>query len=502
MILGEFITRYKSSGLFSLLRDGGRLVSAVNVWVAALVFLAMSWAGNTHLVFAEAAFHPVIGEERVHVSPKEHNAIAALKNDEIIALGRKLFTAKFTKLDGAGRPGATQSEIPTRRDAGDAPPFFRTSGPEANACNGCHNQPNLGGSGEFVANVFTSGGVSDPDFDSLDPQFSNERGTPALNGSGLVELLAREMTRDLQKLRDEAAALSRVKLRPVFVSLVSKGVSFGKMALYPSGHVDIDGIKGVDHDLVVRPFGQKGVFTSLRQFTINALNSHHGMQASERFGARWTGSSDFDGDGHADEILPGDVTALVAFQASLAMPSQKFSTHPTLKIAAEEGEKLFNQIGCVGCHKTSLPLENIEFVEPGPYNAAGNLRASPDVKSVRISLKNLGLKKDAQGRWLVPLFSDLKRHRIADAQNEYFANELLGQRFVARDVFLTPRLWGVGSTAPYGHRGDITTLRKTILFHGGEAAEVRGKFAALKELEQAKIVEFLLSLKISAEGVQ
>ena len=44
--------------------------------------------------------------------------------------------------------------------------------------------------------------------------------------------------------------------------------------------VDNSAIVGVDADLTVRPFSQKGVFASLRQFTINAMNAHHGMQAS------------------------------------------------------------------------------------------------------------------------------------------------------------------------------------------------------------------------------
>ena len=34
-------------------------------------------------------------------------------------------------------------------------------------------------------------------------------------------------------------------------------------------------------NLIVRPFSRKGVFTSLRQFTINALNIHHGMEVVE-----------------------------------------------------------------------------------------------------------------------------------------------------------------------------------------------------------------------------
>ena len=43
-------------------------------------------------------------------------------------------------------------------------------------------------------------------------------------------------------------------------------------------------VAGVNADLVVRPFHQKGVVVSLREFTNNAYNHHHGIQSVERFG--------------------------------------------------------------------------------------------------------------------------------------------------------------------------------------------------------------------------
>ena len=139
------------------------------------------------------ADEPAIGDERVlprHLDFAE--AVAGrIPLDQVIALGRTLFEARFTVEDGAGRPGATQAIVPTRRVPGNRPAFFRTAGPDASACVGCHNQPGTGGAGDFVANVFVSEGFADAEFDSLDPQFSNERGSPAMNGDGLVELLAR-----------------------------------------------------------------------------------------------------------------------------------------------------------------------------------------------------------------------------------------------------------------------------------------------------------------------
>ena len=58
------------------------------------------------------------------------------------------------------------------------------------------------------------------------------------------------------------------------------------------------------------------------------------------------------------------------------------------------------------------------------------------------------LERDDQGRLLVPAFTDLRRHVIADAERPFYANELITQNFVPRDRFRTAPLWGVGSTAP------------------------------------------------------
>jgi hypothetical protein len=73
----------------------------------------------------------------------------------------------------------------------------------------------------------------------------------------------------------------------------------GRLTAHPDGSLDVSQFDGIDDDLTLRPFGQKGVFASLRQFTVNAMNAHHGIQADERFGKAGPGTDDFDGDGVA-----------------------------------------------------------------------------------------------------------------------------------------------------------------------------------------------------------
>lgn len=65
-----------------------------------------------------------------------------------------------------------------------------------------------------------------------------------------------------------------------------------------------------------------------------------------------------------------------------------------------------------------------------------------------------------------------------------------------RRKFLTTPLWGVGTSAPYGHDGRSLNLREVILRHGGEALRARDAFAALSSNNQSNVLEFLRSLVI------
>ena len=419
--------------------------------------------------------------------------------NDLIAAGEDLFTASFTSLDGVGRRMATQAIIPTKRKRPPQGDFHRTSGMEANACSSCHGEPIAGGAGGFVANVFVAEGFNNADFDTTDPQFSNERNTNHIFGAGLVELLAREMTADLQQQRADALKAARGSGVPATVQLASKGVTFGEITAHPDGILDIDKIEGVDSDLVIRPFSQKGVFPSLRQFTINAANHHHGMQATERFGKRWTGEDDFDEDGTSDELTEGDITALVAWQATLPPPAITTPEQADWRAAAATGRANFDSFACSTCHIPALPLDSLTFTDPGPYDAAGTLRKGETAATV-INLAMLDwaktLPRNEMGQVMVPLFGDLKRHKMTDQQIASLGNELLAQRFVGRDVFQTTELWGIASTGPYGHRGDFTTLDEIIRAHGGDARAARDSYVDASDADRSALVAYLKTLEI------
>ncbi|BCE00963.1 di-heme oxidoredictase family protein [Marinicellulosiphila megalodicopiae] len=430
---------------------------------------------------------------------------------DLIEQGRLIFDARFNFLDGRGRPASTGGGAP--RDPHGQPDFLRTSGPDSSSCASCHSQPFSGGAGDFVANVFVLAQILDPVTFSIDPNFSNERNTLGMFGAGAIEMLSREMTADMHNIRDNAIEQAQATGQAVTVDLITKGVSFGQISVLANGLIDPSGIEGVDWDLIIKPFHQKGAVVSLREFTNNAMNHHHGMQTVERFGE----NTDPDQDGVINELTVGDITAITVFQASLPIPTQNIPNHPLAKQAVADGEVIFSDIGCNECHQTELVLESRLFVEPSPYNPAGNLQQNEVANLYTWDMTNDGqqgakLKKFQQGA-VVNAFTDLKRHNLCDEDFDHFCNEQLTQGSILgyadandftqtpyprpTEVFLTRKLWDAGDSAPYGHRGDLSTLTEAIHFHGGDARESRDAYFDLDQYSQDAIIEFLKSMTVN-----
>jgi hypothetical protein len=363
--------------------------------------------------------------------------------------------------------------------------------------------------------VFVLAQALDPVTFSVAPEFSNERNTLGMFGAGSIEMLAREMSAELIAIREAAAAGASASGVPVTRDLITKGVDFGRIIVMPDGKVDPTEIDGVDWDLIIKPFHQKGAVVSIREFTNNAMNHHHGMQAVERFGA----GVDADLDGMVNELAVGDITAVTIFQAALPAPGPIASQYATRRRAAALGKKLFDEIGCGSCHRPTLALESSEFSEPNPFNPPGNLHPDdvdrPFVFDLAARPRGKHLDKTPGGGALVHAFTDLRRHNLNDADFNHFNNEQVAQGTLAgfadpadftvpdqprpTDEFLTRKLWDAGNSDPYGHRGDLTTLTEAIHFHGGAGRSERDAFFALSSGEQADIIEFLKRLQATPQ---
>jgi mono/diheme cytochrome c family protein len=421
---------------------------------------------------------------------------------DVFEAGRTLFTAIFNICDGQGRPATTGTGA--ARDPVQ-PAFTRISAPDASSCADCHTDPRPGGGGGVVDNVFVLAQALDPVTFSIAPEFSNERNTLGMFGAGPIEMLAREMTADLQA---QALALKGQNAPDGDHFLTSKGVEFG--ITLEDG--EVIAAEGVDKDLVIKPFHQAGVVRSLREFTVNAMNHHHGMQAEERFDI-FLGDDDFDQDGVTRELTDGDITAATIYQAALATPGRVRPKDREERATVAHGEALFEQIGCAACHIPRMRLDSRLFVEPYGLNPPGTLNDVTQSFAFDMTRQGEGqrLERTAGGGAIVRAYTDLKRHNLCDAPDHpdpirFFGNEQLAQGRPDQDgrpgteFFLTRKLWDVGNSAPYGHRGDLTTIAEAILAHGGEARATRDAFNDLPLDDQAAIVKFLKTLQVLPES--
>ncbi|HTS62591.1 MAG TPA: di-heme oxidoredictase family protein [Candidatus Acidoferrales bacterium] len=464
---------------------------------------------------------------------------------DLIAFGRQLFKARWTVQEGQGRPKIKGTGNPLSDPS--SPLLFprsfnRLSGPDSNSCSGCHNLPFDGGGGDRVTNVFVLGqrfdfldfdrsnvtptrGIADERgaIDIMATAF-NERKTIGMNGSGFIEMLARQMTADFQAQRDATPAGRSV-------NLTSKGISFGTLTHNADGSWDVSRVAGLAApslatsgtaapSLLLRPFHQAGNVVSVRQFTNNAFPQHHGMQPEERVGL----GVDGDGDGVVNELTTADITAITLFQVTLNVPGQVIPRDPQIQAAIAAGQQLFGHIGCASCHVPALPLTNNGwmFTEPGPYNPATganapNLLPGPAKYPVTAPPITVDLTSDAlprprlkpvNGVVMVPAYTDLKLHTLCDGPTDPNAepldqNQPAGSTafFAGNMQFLTRKLWGLYNSGPFGHAGSFTTMREAItLGHNGEGKTSRLAFQALSPFQQDEVIEFLKSLQVLPSG--
>ena len=222
------------------------------------------------------------------------------------------------------------------------------------------------------------------------------------------------------------------------------------------------------------------------------MNHHHGMQEAEHFGD----GVDLDGDGIADELTRGDLTVITIFQVTLPVPGQDTPQDPEAREAVDRGTRLFSEIGCAVCHVSQLRLNNPTFTEPNPFNPPGNLQLSDVPQPLAIDLTKDGpsphLERESDGSVLVPVFTDLKRHRMGDVLN----NEKSVQDGIRTDEWLTRKLRGFASEPPFLHHGRAILISEAIMMHEREAKQSRDIFGSVPGTDRAAVVEFLKSLQI------
>ncbi len=410
-----------------------------------------------------------------------------------IRRGRNIFQRKFTVEQGFGpRTGDGQGDIAADGSIGAG---------LADSCAGCHGRPR--GSAGFGGDVFTR-----PD----------SRDAPHLFGLGIIEMLADEITQELRQARDEGISNASLGRRAVTVPLKSKGISFGSIRVNPDGSVDPSRLEGVNEDLRIRPFFHEGGTISIREFVVGALNAEMGLEAFDPDLAQASSgnrivtpagmvldgsvdtietppvnseSDDLDLDGVANEIPVSLVDHLEFYLLNYFKPALGRQTQDSRK-----GQKIFQDIQCTGCHIQDLVIERdrrVADVETtfdrrrGIFNDLFAV-ATPLLQEVPGSGSPAVKQPNGQRFVVKNIFADFKRHNLGPNFWERNFDGTLTKEFMAEP------LWGVGTTAPYGHDGRSIDLWSVIMRHGGEAQQARDRFARLPDGKQAQVIDFLQTL--------
>ena len=273
---------------------------------------------------------------------------AAYTFARLFAAGEALFHTAYNGLDGVGSAVRKDGSKVSRF----APPGPR--GPGSQACGECHAVPFPSSAGLAHSSVGR---------DKKGTTAVNVRSVTSLFGDGILQLLAQEMTEDLQAIRDGAAAdAKKTPGTPAVRELASKGTSFGAIAATakPDGTVQFDTSKvaGIDPDLVVRPMGWKGDAPMVRNITLGAAAGGMGMIGDEIVWKKAGAGKhpDVDGDGVGREFSVGDITAMTVYTAAQETPTElgRLAALGYLKAPSaaeagriEAGRKNFAAIGCV-----------------------------------------------------------------------------------------------------------------------------------------------------------
>jgi hypothetical protein len=414
--------------------------------------------------------------------------------DTLFIVGDEFFNYAFRPENGWGRGGDNRSAIdytprPHRVHLG------ADGGPDAFACSSCHFKGGPDGAGTQSQNGFLRG-------DGAQILTADQRNPPHLLGLGPVAALAAEMSKDLQAQAAATVARARGEGRRIDAELATKGVSFGRIAAEPAGTLDTSAVAGIDPDLTVRPFGWKGHQATLRGMIEESLHIHQGLLSSRiqhavhdgrldgapyGRGATWY---DLDDDGVSSEVDSGMLSTMVGYLAQLETPLMRPPRDPALLDAFAVGRASFDTLGCAGCHVPALELQDTALdvrAEPGrtPLGPPVVIDVAKDGDEPKIEPRYAG----AATSYLVPLFSDLKRHDMGDALASREPQGAISVRH-----FLTRSLWGLAETAPYLHDGRAPTVHEAIVLHGGEAAGARDAYLALAPEGRAAVRVFLVSL--------
>ena len=382
---------------------------------------------------------------------------------------------------------------------------------DSNQCNGCHNQPDVGGSSFFVNNGFnvnlpfgapynSDGAINDmPFFETYNGPSTVARTPMQLANLSVVDGHVHQLFTITGRIDagscniaqpnfNEASSESDLIMRnttPTFgaglLEIINDRDILSNQATQCAGQAQtgICGIPNYSSDGTAGRFGWKAQDRSALIFAAEAYNVEEGVTTEEfpneqdetpacLLNALPEDHVDFNGTLPPDRFS-GDPDRFAGFMRMLAAPTPGPSNASTMNGATQ-----FHTIGCDICHSsTGIAGSTFQFVTPTSYIA---------------SLSNQK----------VNIFSDILIHHMGSCLADGVT-----QGHATGDMFRSAPLWGVGQRISFMHDGRTKDIVEAIEDHfcnasgtypASEANTVINSFNALSLKNQQDLVNFLRSL--------
>ena len=159
------------------------------------------------------------------------------------------------------------------------------------------------------------------------------------------------------------------------------------------------------------------------------------------------------------EVSQAELHAVTLYCQTLGVPAPRNLDRPEVK----SGYRLFDETGCTKCHRPSMTTGD------SPIAALAHQTIYP--------------------------YTDLLLHDMGDDLADHRADFLADGK-----EWRTRPLWGIGLTLvvngyeSYLHDGRAQSIEEAILWHGGEAQEIKNKYKALSKHDRDQLVLFVESL--------
>jgi hypothetical protein len=219
------------------------------------------------------------------------------------------------------------------------------------------------------------------------------------------------------------------------------------------------------------------------------------MDRGERLAPTGLSLDDPDRDGHVSELTEGDVDAVEFYMLHAPAPAVRSTSR------SESGRLVLHEIGCTRCHVEDWQIAARDEARGRPgdrrlFELRTRSRARPD-GTVDLAGTLVPLWNRLPSGEYVPRGGAYRVERIyTDFKHWDIGPEFHERRFDAtlQCEHRTAPLWGVGSTAPYGHAGQFLTLDAVIRAHGGAAQKESALYRQLAPGRRELLLDYLESL--------